>query len=123
MNEEEIGLPSGRLPSVDSSRFTQSRFGSCKARACPFAETPSPRRFNDSTSNRSSLGRCHFPPALPRRPRQAAAEPCLHIKKAFQADDLARFIQAHQLAHPPTPPKVVAHVDISHHPVTPHQPP
>jgi hypothetical protein len=34
------------------------------------------------------------------RMRWAKAEPCLHMKKAVEADELARYVKADQIAHP-----------------------
>jgi hypothetical protein len=39
-------------------------------------------------------------PSLHRRTREAAVEPRLHLKKAVEAADLARFVKADQIAHP-----------------------
>ena len=51
-----------------------------------------PRNIN-STSTRPSLNRRHLQPAL----HQATVEPRLHMKKAVEADELARFVKAMRL--------------------------
>jgi hypothetical protein len=46
----------------------------------------------------SFLSRRHLQPALHRRTREATIEPRLHMKKAVEADELARFVKADQVA-------------------------
>ena len=41
----------------------------------------------------SFLSRRHLQPALHRR---TEVEPCLHVKKAVEADELARFVKANE---------------------------
>src|SRR3546814_6704730 len=53
---------------------------------------------------------------------RSAVEPCLHIKKAFEADDLARFVKADQIAHPAKQRNVGDAVVSPHHPVAPREP-
>ncbi len=58
-----------------------------------------PRHVN-STSSRPSLGRRHLQPALHRQTREATVERRPHMTKAIEADELARFVNADQVAHP-----------------------
>src|SRR3546814_12581490 len=45
-------------------------------------------------------GRRHFQPALHRRPCQTVVEPARDMREAVKPDDLARVIEADQVAHP-----------------------
>jgi hypothetical protein len=79
-------------------------------------------RHVNATSSRPSLGRRHFQPALHRRTREAAVEPRLHMKKAAEADDLARFVKADQVAHSAEQRNIGDAVISAHHPVAAGEP-
>src|SRR5215813_1973428 len=73
-------------------------------------------------SDAKVLGRRHLQPALYRRTREAAIEPRLHMKKAVEADDFARFVKADQVAHPAEQRNIGDAVVSAHHPVAAHKP-
>ena len=68
-------------------------------------------------SDAKVLGRRHFQSALHRRTREAAIEPRPYMKKAVEADDLARFVKADQVAHPAEQRNIGDAVVSADHPV------
>src|SRR5262249_51067319 len=49
-------------------------------------------------------------------PREAAIEPCLHMKEAVEADELASLVEADQIAHPAEQRNIGDRIVIAHHP-------
>src|SRR3954451_18169401 len=68
------------------------------------------------------VARCHFQPALHCWTREATVEPRLHMKKAVEADEFARFVKADQVAHPTEQRNVSDAVVSAHHPVATREP-
>src|SRR5438445_11005389 len=65
-----------------------------------------------------SLNRHHLQPAPH---RGTAVEPCLQVNKAVEADELARFVKADEVAHPAEQRNIDAVVS-AHHPVAARKP-
>src|SRR6516164_10728323 len=66
--------------------------------------------------------RRHLQPAPHRRPREATVEPRLYMKKAVEADELARSVKADEVAHPAEQRNIGDAVVSAHHPVAAREP-